>query len=149
MRTVKDNQLIWGYVFGDLTTDPTNFIPFKISNNYAITQKNLVLWFHEDDTTVSDYTFSGLYYQHKAGFTVEDYFLHPLTEEELRRDDDLSQEEGRESYFRYLQEVRGINPADFTEEQLEGDPQDGTTMPLHLLRVATEQAGELKDVEFP
>lgn len=66
-------------MFGDLTTDPTNFIPFKISNNYAITQKNLVLWFHEDDTTVSDYTFSGLYYQHKAGFTVEDYFLHPLT----------------------------------------------------------------------
>lgn len=48
-----------------------------------------------------------------------------------------------------LQEVRGINPADFTEAQLEGDPQDGTTMPLHLLRVATEQAGELKDVEFP
>lgn len=147
-RTVADDEEVLVYAFVDVDADMAhNMIPIVSSINllFGTTRKHLLILFDQQNL-VKDFKLTGFYALEAVGYYSYRAYRHPLTEEQLALPRGLTREEGKESYYRYLTEVKGKDPKDFTEYDLAGNRESLVEYAIYVKEDAEAFAGPLKNV---
>lgn len=144
-KTVADDEELIVYMFIDGYYDFVHNVFSLVDDILAFTRKNLFILFDKEGK-VKDYKLNGYFMVEAFGFTEYWAYVHPLNDEQLASAKPLTMDEGKESYFRYLTEVKGRDPATFTKQDLEGNRQTYNEYGFFVKQDAIDFAGELKDV---
>lgn len=144
-KTVSNDEELYAYVFADQNSDVAHNMFSFVNNVFAVTIKHLFILF-DHNNKVKDFKVDGLFVVEAVGFYSYRAFVHPLNEVQLASATPMSFEEGKESYFRYLTDVKGIDRSIFTKQDLEGNRETFIHYGFIVKDDAESFVGPLKDV---
>ncbi len=147
-RTAAADEELLVYLFLDTNEDGAvvhNLLPLLTNDYYGVTRKALMLLFDQQHK-VKNFKFAGFFAVEAYGFVEYRAYMHPLNERQLNMPRELTLEEGKASYLRYLEEVEGRDPSTFNKYDLAGNRDTRVDHAKIIKDDAEAFAGPLKDI---